>query len=85
MEQGHGCHVDFFSTTQGTEDILCPFFLAHGVREIHCEAYEEQCRSIMRYRCSENKREHMKTYCKGRYAYCEHYRGLMREKYDEEV
>lgn len=84
MEQGHRDHVDFFSTTQGTEGILCPFFLAHGVREIHCEAYEEQCRSIMRYRCAENKRAHMHTYCQDRYNYCEHYRGLMREKYDEE-
>jgi hypothetical protein len=38
----------------------------------------------MRYRCAENKDEHMKTYCCCRYDYCEHYIGLMQQKYEED-
>lgn len=83
MTEGHK-QPGTYSTTYGTRDVLCPFFLAHGLREIHCEAYEDACRTIMRYRCAENKAEHMRIYCCARYAYCEHYRALMREKYDEE-
>ena len=82
-QTGHGT-PEWTSTTSGTRDVLCPFFLAHGVREIHCEAYEDRCRCVMRYRVPANKDEHMRIYCCGNYKYCEHYLGLMRHKYDEE-
>ena len=83
MAEGHKQLVRC-STTSGTRDVRCPFFLAHSGREIHCEAYEDLCRTIMRYRCPENKDEHFRIYCCGRYTYCEHYRALMREKYEED-
>lgn len=83
-ETGQGMSTERCSSTSRTRDVLCPFFIAHGRREIHCEAYDDACRNVMRYRCAENKDEHMKTYCCCRYDYCEHYIGLMQQKYEED-
>lgn len=72
------------TTDRQTRDVRCPFFLVHSQHEIHCEAYEERCRSIMRYRLVEDKKTHMKLYCCTNYQYCEHYVGLMNLKYGED-
>lgn len=77
-------HDDIVTKTASTGRTACPFFLAHSPHEIHCEAYEEECRCVMRFRCSESKAWHKDTYCDGAYKMCEHYIGLMEYKYGDE-
>lgn len=84
MAKGQGVNPDTLtSTTACTGDTTCPFFLAHGPREIQCEGYGEGVKTIHRFVRTEGKAWWKLTYCDGGHRSCEHYRSLMVQKYDE--
>ena len=72
------------SSTSGTGDIKCPFFLEHNAREVHCEGIMDGSKVIQRYCKAADKAMQCNIYCSEMYTYCEIYRMLMRAKYDEE-
>lgn len=71
------------SSTSQTSYVQCPFFIAHGKREIVCEGLIDECTCIRRFRRSEDKEFQKKTYCEREYARCEHYLSVMHWKWEE--
>ena len=72
------------STTQNTGNICCPFFIAHGKREIVCEGLIDGSKNWTRFDEAEEKTWHQCTYCEGRYTCCEVYRSIMHWRWSEE-
>ena len=72
------------SSTSGTGDIRCPFFVAHSDGEIVCEGLIEGCRSCMRFREAERKAFHQETFCENQYKRCEMYLSIQHWKWPEE-
>ena len=72
------------SSTAGTGDIRCPFFVAHDDREIVCEGLIDGCRSCMRFRESAGKKFHQGNYCEGDFRRCEMYISIRHWKWPEE-
>lgn len=72
------------SSTSGTGDIKCPFFVAHNDGEIVCEGLIEDCRCIMRFRQQEKKTFHQETFCEDQYKRCEMYISIQHWKWPEE-
>lgn len=84
MGKGHEINPDTLtSTTASTGNTTCPFFLAHGLKEIHCEGYVDEQRNILRFTRADDKLWWKQHYCDGGHRRCEHYRSLMIQKYDE--
>ena len=82
MEEGRGKERGACGS-QGTRDILCPFFRSHNGYEINCEGYTDTMVSAMKYRTQTDKKFWQSVYCKQNYQYCEHYNALMMLKYHE--
>lgn len=59
------------STTADTGNICCPFFIAHGKKEIVCEGLIDGTKTWIRFHDAEDKSWHQATYCEGRYKSCE--------------
>ena len=72
------------SSTAGTGDIRCPFFVAHSDREIVCEGLIDRCRSCMRFRDPNDKSFQQETFCEKEYKRCEMYQSIMHWKWDED-
>ena len=72
------------SSTAGTGDIRCPFFVAHNEYEIVCEGMIDGCRSCMRFRETAGKKFHQETYCEQKYKRCEMYLSIMHWKWTDE-
>lgn len=59
------------SGTQGTGNILCPFFCAHGADAIRCkDIYPGSSAITTSFESEGEKRFHQKTYCEGNYQKC---------------
>lgn len=61
------------STTAGTGNIQCPYFIAHGKTEIICEGVIEGVNCRMDFKCQEKKTWHQQNYCEREYKRCEQY------------
>ena len=72
------------SSTAGTGEIKCPFFVAHNATEVHCEGIMDDSKLILRYCRAGDKDKQCQIFCSEMYTYCEIYRMLMREKYTED-
>ena len=72
------------SSTTGTGDIRCPFFVAHGSREIVCEGMIDGCRNSLKFENAELKEFHQNNYCECNYKRCELYLSIMHFKWQEE-
>lgn len=72
------------SSTSGTSEIRCPFFMAHNGHEVHCEGIMDGSKIIQRYCRASDKDKQCQIFCCEVYSYCEIYRMLMQAKYDEE-
>ena len=72
------------SSTAGTGDIKCPFFVAHNDSEIVCEGMIDGCRSCMRFRETTRKKFHQETYCEKEYTRCEMYCSILHWKWPED-
>ena len=72
------------STTQDTGNIRCPFFIAHGRKEIVCEGLIDECRMISNFDDQEGKQFHQHNYCEKCYERCEMYCSIMHWKWREE-
>lgn len=72
------------SSTSGTGDIRCPYFVAHNDGEIVCEGLIEGCRSCMRFRKPEGKTFHQETFCENQFQRCEMYLSIQHWKWPEE-
>ena len=72
------------SSTAGTGDIRCPYFVAHNDREIVCEGLIDGCRSCMRFRKPGCKTFHQQTYCENQYKRCEMFLAIQHFKWPEE-
>lgn len=59
------------SSTTGTGNIGCPFFVAHSGTEIVCEGVIDGTRTLTRFPCSEDKTFHQTTYCEKCWKKCE--------------
>ena len=71
------------SSTAGTGDIRCPFFVAHNEQEIVCEGIIDGCRSCLRFRETAGKKFHQETYCEKEYKRCEMFLSIMHWKWDD--
>ena len=72
------------SSTAGTGDIKCPYFVAHSDTEIVCEGLIDRCRAAMRFRDPDDKKFHKETFCENQYKRCEMYISTDHWKYWEE-
>lgn len=60
------------SSTARSANILCPYWIAHGCKEIHCATpYGSECRHILRFRTEDLKERHLEVWCCGRWDACE--------------
>ena len=71
------------SSTAGTGDIRCPFFVAHSEQEIVCEGMIEGCRSCLRFRETAGKKFHQDTYCEKEYKRCEMFLSIQHWRWDD--
>ncbi len=72
------------SSTTGTGDIRCPFFVAHGAQEIICEGIIDGCRNCLKFEDRDKKEFHQHNYCEGQYKRCEMHLSIQHWKYWEE-
>ena len=72
------------SSTAGTGDIRCPYFIAHSEIEVICEGFFDGCRSSMRFREPKDKTFHQVTFCEKEYNRCEMCMSIEHWKYWEE-
>ena len=72
------------SSTSQTSYVLCPFFIAHGKREIVCEGLIDACTCVRKFRNCEDKEFQKKTYCEQEYQRCEHYLSVMHWKWSDD-
>lgn len=72
------------SSTAGTGDIRCPFFVAHGMQDIVCEGMIDGCRNCLKFEDARKKKFHQETYCENGYKRCEMYLSIQHWKYWEE-
>ena len=78
------CESRRTSSTAGTGDIRCPFFVAHNDYQIVCEGLIDSCRSVMRFRNTAGKKFHQETYCEKEYERCEMYLSIMHWRWTDE-
>lgn len=71
-----------YTATAGADDVVCPFFLAHGQKEIICEACVRGARNILRFRSRAGKQRYMRDECEQQHCTCRLYL-MMIELYDE--
>lgn len=71
------------SSTAGTGDIRCPFFVAHNEQEIVCEGMIDGCRSCLRFRETAGKKFHQETYCEKEYKRCEMFLSIQHWRWDD--
>lgn len=72
------------SSTSQTSYVQCPFFIAHGKREIVCEGLIDGCTCCRRFDRAEDKQFQKQTYCEKEYQRCEHYLSVMHWKWADE-
>lgn len=72
------------ATTFRSADVLCPFYRKEDNRSIYCEGIVPGSTIIFRFRGKKKFEIQHKTFCCGRYGYCEINRMLMEAKYAEE-
>lgn len=72
------------SSTQGTRDIVCPFFSSHGRAEIRCEGIMDGTKTAIIFRSQRTKAFFERTYCEGQCRACEIYNMLMDNKYTDD-
>ena len=72
------------SGTQGTSEILCPFFGAHGSQAIRCrDIYPGSDTVTTSFESREEKGFHLHTYCEDNYKMCWLYRWAMELQWEE--
>lgn len=72
------------SSTTGTKNIVCPFFVAHHDWDIVCEGMIEGCNNCLKFKESAQKKFHQETFCENQYKRCEMYLSIMHWKWPEE-
>ena len=75
---------DRISTTANTGDIACPFFIAHGKKDIVCEGIIDGTRMCCAFADPEGKTWHQKNYCEKHYKRCEMYCSIQHWKWPED-
>ena len=77
--------ADRMSTTADTGNIRCPFFYAHGGRDLECEQIIWTAKvDIHRFPTYFDRKAHERIYCEMNYKYCEYYLALMEYKYKDD-
>ena len=66
------------STTSGTGDILCPYFVAHSREQIICEGDIPDCRCSLLFKDEADKAQQQKLFCESNYKMCPHYFNVCR-------
>ena len=59
------------SSTVGCDKICCPYFIAHGEREIVCEGMIEGTKGSTIFRAGRDKAMHEQIYCEDHWGKCE--------------
>lgn len=73
------------SATAGTRNIKCPFFVAHGGREIVCEAIIPGAKcAVTRFVSEKAKSFHQNTYCEKCFNRCENYISIIHWRWPED-
>ena len=72
------------STTANTGNICCPFFVAHGKKEIVCEGMIEGSKNWTRFDEAEAKSWHQGNYCERNYRQCEVYCSIRHWQWPED-
>lgn len=73
------------SGTAGTGDILCPFFCAHGKKQLKCKDIYPNTTSIVSNFTSEKERMiHEDIYCEANYKQCWLYKWAMEMIWDDD-
>ena len=72
------------ASTQGTADVVCPFYSSHSNKSITCEGCFDKSRMTLRFDMAEDKKAHFVLFCCRDYQQCEMYCMVMRRKYSDE-
>lgn len=75
---------DRISTTSNTGNICCPFFIAHGKKDIVCEGLIDGTRTWTAFEDAEKKTFHQVNYCECGYKRCEIYCSIRHWKWPED-
>ena len=59
------------SSTTGTGEIRCPYFVAHGNMEIICEGIVDGTRTVTKFPGPEERKFHQNVFCEKCYKKCE--------------
>lgn len=72
------------SSTSGTGDIVCPFFIAHGRTEIQCEGLIPGSKMRVEFAEEQDKGWHQENYCEKCYQRCEIYCSIQHWRWEDE-
>ena len=72
------------SSTAGTGYIRCPFFVAHGGREIMCEGIIDGARNSLKFETLAMKENQQHCYCECNYKRCEMYLAIQHFRWSED-
>ena len=72
------------STTANTGNIGCPFFIAHGRKDIRCEGLLPGSRICTEFEEEDEKAWHQLNYCEKCYKRCEIYCSIQHWKWEDE-
>lgn len=72
------------SSTSGTGYIRCPYFVAHGGREIVCEGIIDGARNSLKFETLEMKDNQQHCYCENNFKRCEMYLAITHFKWQED-
>ena len=78
------CDRNRISSTADTGNICCPFFVAHGKREIVCEGMIEGTSMCHTFKETEEKSWHQENYCEKNYKRCEMYCSIQHWRWEDE-
>lgn len=75
---------DRISSTANTGNIQCPFFVAHGRKEIQCEGMIDGTRMDVMFPDAEQKAFHQVNYCENSFKRCEMYCSIRHWKWPDD-
>lgn len=72
------------SSTVGTDNIRCPFFVAHSQNEIVCEGIIQGTRISQKFRKGEEKKFQQQCFCECQYKKCEIYCSIQHWRWQDD-
>jgi hypothetical protein len=74
------------ATSWDDQKVVCPLYKGENRKRrwIICEGHGYAVKNISEYRRERDMQKQLDVFCRCRYSYCEHYRAIVEEKYEDE-